>query len=180
MLVTAPFPYNPYDALPSVPLFTVTSTDIPEDYGTLPPHCCSKLFGVEHGEDQSPQLVWKDYPSETKSFVITCYDPDAPTISGFWHWAMYDIPVSTTSIATGIPNSLCPGKQLHNDAGTIGYVGAAPPPNHGIHRYIFCVTALSVETLPIDTNVSNAVLQFNLFGAGIVVGRAFLTATFGR
>jgi len=139
----------------------------------------SKAFGVEGGEDLSPQLSWSGFPNDTKSFVVTCYDPDAPTVSGFWHWIMYDIPATVTSLSAGADP---PGnaKLLKNDAGFVGFCGAAPPPGHGTHRYIFCVTALPVEKLPIDdTTTSPAVCHFNMFGAG-VLGRAFLTAKFGR
>lgn len=175
----APFPYNTYDSLPSAPLFTLTSTDI-QDGGTMPPPQLSKAFGVEGGQDTSPQLSWTGFPKDTtKSFVVTCYDPDAPTVSGFWHWIMYDVPASVTSLETGC-TTLPPGaKLLKNDAGFTGFCGAAPPPGHGPHRYIFCVTALPIETLPIEESTSPAVCHFNMFGAG-VVGRAFLTATYGR
>jgi phosphatidylethanolamine-binding protein (PEBP) family uncharacterized protein len=91
---------------------------------------------------------------------------------------MYDIPVSVTSLPTGAEPP-AGAKLLKNDAGFAGYLGAAPPPGHGNHRYIFCVTALPVEKLPIDESTTPAVSHFNMFGAG-VLGRAFLTATFGR
>jgi phosphatidylethanolamine-binding protein (PEBP) family uncharacterized protein len=91
---------------------------------------------------------------------------------------MYDIPASVTSLPTGAEPP-AGAKLLKNDAGMAGYLGAAPPPGHGSHRYIFCVTALPVETLPIDEHTTPAVCHFNMFGAG-VLGRAFLTATFGR
>jgi Raf kinase inhibitor-like YbhB/YbcL family protein len=173
----APFSYNTYDSLAEAPAFELTSEDISEG-GVMPPPQLSKAFGVEGGEDKSPQLSWKDFPSDTKSFVVTCYDPDAPTVSGFWHWIMYDIPPSVTSLATGAEPP-AGAKLLKNDAGFAGFLGAAPPPGHGVHRYIFCVTALPVENLPIDEATSPSVCHFNMFGAGIS-GRAFLTATFGR
>jgi Raf kinase inhibitor-like YbhB/YbcL family protein len=181
--MTAPFNYNTYDSLPEVPLFDVTSTDI-EDGGTMPPPQLSKAFGVDGGEDISPSLSWSGFPEGTKSFVVTCYDPDAPTVSGFWHWTVYNIPASITSLVTGAGNPdglfLPEGaKMLKNDAGFAGFCGAAPPPGHGKHRYIFCVSALPVETLPIDAETTPAVCQFNMFAAG-VLGRAFLTAHFGR
>ena len=68
---------------------------------------------------------------------------------------------------------------LKNDAGFAGFCGAAPPPGHGKHRYIFCVTALPVESLPITEETSPAVCHFNMFGAG-PLARGFLTNTFGR
>lgn len=173
-------PPNPYDFLPSAPTFQVTSKDI-QDGGTMPPPQLSKAFGVDGGEDLSPSLEWSGFPTDgsVKSFVVTCFDPDAPTVSGFWHWVVYDIPASVTSLPTGA-NPLPPGaKSLKNSAGFVGFCGAAPPPGHGNHRYIFCVSALPVETLPIDENATPTVCNFNMFGAG-VLARAFLTATYGR
>lgn len=183
--MSAPFGYNPYDYLPDAPTFEVTSGDI-TDGGTMPPSQLSNAFGVEGGQDISPSLSWTGFdPAKTKSFVVTCYDPDAPTVSGFWHWIVYDIPATVTTLMTDAGNAdqtkLPAGaKMLTNDAGFAGFCGAAPPPGHGPHRYMFCVSAMPVETLPIDAKTTSpAVCQFNMFGAG-VVGRAFLTATFGR
>ena len=179
----APFSYNTYDSLPAAATFELTSGDITEG-GTMPPPQLSKAFGVEGGEDISPSLSWKGFPEDTKSFVVTCYDPDAPTVSGFWHWIVYDIPATVTSLPTDAGNtdkSKLPegAKVLNNDAGFAGFCGAAPPPGHGKHRYYFCVSALPVEKLPIDEKTSPAVCHFNMFGAG-VLGRAFLMATYGR
>lgn len=175
--------FNPYDALPPAPLFELTSTDL-TDGGTMPSPQLSKAFGVEGGEDKSPQLSWKGFPAGTSSFCISCYDPDAPTVSGFWHWVVYDIPATVTSLDAGAgdaggANLPAGAKMLMNDAGFAGFCGAAPPPGHGDHRYIFCVSALPVESLPIDPSTTPSVCHFNMFGAG-VLGRAFLTATYGR
>lgn len=184
MSSTAPFPYNTYDSLPPAATFSVTSSDI-VDGGTMPDPQLSKAFGVPGGQDVSPQLAWSGFPTATKSFVVSCYDPDAPTVSGFWHWIMYDIPSTVHEIPTDAGNpdrSKIPkgAKVLRNDAGFAGYCGAAPPSGHGPHRYIFCITALPVEILPIEeSNTSPAVCHFHMFGSG-VLGRAFLTATYGR
>eukprot|EP00934_Nitzschia_sp_Nitz4_P005177 Nitzschia sp. Nitz4//scaffold133_size116822//12381//14834//NITZ4_003792-RA/size116822-processed-gene-0.49-mRNA-1//-1//CDS//3329535351//5167//frame0 len=174
---------NPYDFLPEAPTFQVTSSDVKEG-GVMAAPQLSKAFGVDGGEDVSPQLSWSGFPENTKSFVVTCYDPDAPTASGFWHWTVYDIPASCTSLDTGAgtdgAGKLPEGaKMLKNDAGFPGYVGCAPPPGHGDHRYIFCVSALPEPALPITPDVSPAVCGFNMFGMG-VLARGFLTANFGR
>lgn len=96
----APFHYNPYDALPEVPAFTLSSTDL-ADGGEVPAPHRSKVFGVPGGEDVSPQLSWSGFPAGTRSFALTCLDPDAPTGSGFWHWVVIDIPASVTSLHAG-------------------------------------------------------------------------------
>lgn len=161
-----PTPYNPYDALPSVPAFTLTSQDI-RNGEQLPMPQVSGIFGAG-GQDVSPQLAWAGFPSETKSFAVTVFDPDAPTASGFWHWAVVDIPGNVTELAAdagaeGGANLPRGAFHLRNDAGAARYVGAAPPKGHGKHRYFFVVHALDVETLGIDGNATPAFLGFNLF-----------------
>lgn len=176
-MTEAPFSYNTYDSLPEVPEFKLVSSDIENGETLKPPHL-SKAFGVPGGEDLAPALEWSGFPETTKSFVVTCYDPDAPTVSGFWHWVAYDLPASCTSLPSGgaLPEG---AKSLKNDAGLTGFLGAAPPPGHGEHRYIFCVTALPVEKLGIDESTSPAVCHFYMYGAK-PLARAFLTAKFGR
>ncbi|MEX3632603.1 YbhB/YbcL family Raf kinase inhibitor-like protein [Rothia sp. LK2492] len=165
---------EPYADLPDLPTFTLTSTDI-QDGAPLPKAQVSGIMGCG-GEDVSPQLSWEGFPENTKSFVVTCFDPDAPTPSGFWHWTVSHLPADITELATGAAENLPGGALGHlNDGGTRGFVGAAPPAGHGPHRYIFCVTAVDVEKLDIDENATPAVVNFNLFFHGIA--RAFLTAT---
>src|SRR6478752_2276729 len=78
-----PAPPNPYDFLPQVPTFTVTSTDLTDGERMPMPHV-SGVMGAG-GEDRSPQLSWSGFPEQTRGFAVTVYDPDAPTASGFWH-----------------------------------------------------------------------------------------------
>jgi hypothetical protein len=95
---------DPFWRLPVVPSFTLTSTDI-TDGEALPPAQMSGIFGVPGGKDISPQLSWSGAPAETKSYTVTMYDPDAPSGSGFWHWALADIPASVTGLPTGAGDS---------------------------------------------------------------------------
>jgi len=131
-------------------------------------HVLSKDFGFGcAGGNQSPHLAWSDAPSGTKSFAVTCYDPDAPTGSGFWHWVVVNIPATVTELAldAGNPQTNTLPKsamQTRTDYGTPGYGGACPPPNDHPHRYIFTVFAVSQETLPVTPDTSAAVVGFNL------------------
>ncbi|GAB3929768.1 hypothetical protein GCM10011575_27850 [Microlunatus endophyticus] len=156
---------TPYDAIAKVPSFTLTSTDI-ADGAELPNAQVSGIFGAG-GQDVSPQLSWSGFPEETKSFVVTVYDPDAPTGSGFWHWAVVDIPASATSLPSGAGDESRTGLpdgayQLANDGGLKRYLGAAPPSGHGKHRYFVAVHAVDVESLGVPEDASNAFLGFNL------------------
>jgi Raf kinase inhibitor-like YbhB/YbcL family protein len=170
---------NPYDDLPEVASFELTSDDV-RDGATLELDQVSGVFGAG-GTDTSPQLSWNGFPDGTRSFAVTLYDPDAPTASGFWHWAVFDIPADVTELPRGAGDeggSLLPtgAIQLRNDSGMRRFIGAAPPPGHGRHRYHFVVHALDVESLGLDDQASPALLGFNLFGH--TLGRAMIVSQY--
>lgn len=165
--------------LPPLPSFHLTSTDL-EDGGEVPVAQRSGLFGAG-GQDRSPQLSWHGAPTTTRSFAITCFDRDAPTGSGFWHWAVFDVPADVTDLPSGAGDldgaGLPAGAvQLPNDAGLARYIGAAPLAGHGPHRYAFSVTALDTEHLQVDEDATPAFMGFNVFQRALA--RATLTATY--
>lgn len=158
---------TPYDQIAAVPAFNVTSTDV-KDGEVFPSAQVSGIFGAG-GFDTSPQLSWTGFPEETKSFAVTVYDPTAPTGSGFWHWAVANIPANVTELATGAgdgeESSLPEGAlQLANDASLKRYLGAAPPAGSGKHNYFIAVHAVDVEKLDLPENATPAFLAFNLSG----------------
>ncbi|KRF04388.1 PEBP family protein [Nocardioides sp. Soil777] len=171
MSLERPIAPHPYDLLPAVPSFTVTSTDVTDGQPLKDDQV------AEHG-NTSPQLSWEGAPEGTKSYVVTCFDPDAPTPSGFWHWSLVDIPADVTSLDTGASSGDLPGKAFHvrNDGGEAGFMGAAPPQGDQPHRYFFVVHAVKEETLGVDADASNAVVSFNL--AFKTLGRAIIHGTY--
>jgi Raf kinase inhibitor-like YbhB/YbcL family protein len=168
---------NPFARLPHVPSFTVTSTTL-VDGAPWPAEQMSA--GVPGGKDISPQLSWSGALEGTKSYAVTVYDPDAPTGSGFWHWAVADIPATVTELPEGAGDDTGSGLpdgayQLPNDARVARYLGAAPPAGHGPHRYFVVVHALDTETIGVPAGATPAYLGFTI--AGHLLGRAVLTAT---
>jgi Raf kinase inhibitor-like YbhB/YbcL family protein len=166
----------PYECLPEVPPLTVTSEDI-EAGKLLPDRCVADIMGCT-GANRSPHLRWSGAPAETQSYAVTCFDPDAPTGSGFWHWVLFDIPAGVTELPHGAGSgdmAGLPAGAIHarNDTGELGYVGAAPPPGHGEHRYVFAVHALGVPTLGLDASATPAfvgfTLTFNTLARGVIV-----------
>jgi hypothetical protein len=157
---------DPYQYLPAVPGFRVTSTTVTNGK-PLPAAQLSKLFGVPNGGDVSPELSWSGFPKGTKSFVVSMYDPQAPTGSGFWHWVVANIPASTTRLAENagaVHTTQLPAGafQLGGDAGAHQYVGAAPPKGSGVHYYYVTVTALDVPTTGLTATASGAYLGFTI------------------
>ncbi len=162
---------DPYPLLPAVAAFTVTSDDV-ADGQPLKPDQVAALGNT------SPQLAWTDVPEGTQSLVVTCFDPDAPTPSGFWHWVLVDLPGDLRSLPAGAAAQPLPGSAFHvrNDGGEAAFMGAAPPAGDQVHRYYFVVHAVSSPTLGVTADATPAAVSFHL--AFHTLGRAILHGTY--
>lgn len=173
MSLDRPVTPDPYPLLPAVASFTVTSADVTDGQPL-------KDDQVAALGNTSPQLSWSDVPEGTKSFVVTCFDPDAPTPNGFWHWVLVDLPADVTSLdaGAGAEGASLPGAAFmcRNDGGPKAFMGAAPPEGDQVHRYYFVVHAVKEETLGVDSDASAAVVSFNL--AFKTLGRAIVHGTY--
>jgi Raf kinase inhibitor-like YbhB/YbcL family protein len=152
----------------------VTSQSFPVG-GTLP---TSTAFTAAGGQNRSPQLAWKDFPREAKSFALICFDPDAPTGSGFYHWVAANIPASVTSLQENAWDGGMPAGSVQGitDYGFSHYGGPYPPKGDTPHRYRFTLYALDVAEIPgVGPTTSGALLVFlmrgHLLAQGTLEGR---------
>jgi len=148
--------------------FTVRSNSLKDGDYLAQEHILSADYGFGcEGGNKSPHLAWSGAPAGTKSFAVTCFDPDAPTGSGFWHWLVINIPPDVTEVPLDAGNrsaSKLPKGALatRTDFGAPGYGGPCPPAGDHPHRYLFTVFAVGSETLQVTADTSAAVIGFQL------------------
>jgi Raf kinase inhibitor-like YbhB/YbcL family protein len=182
------------DASAQKPKFSLSSPDLAN--GRFDEKFILNGFGCAGG-NVSPALVWRHVPEGTKSLALQVFDPDAPTGSGFWHWAVYNMPPATTGLPQGAGNSAAAlpapafgGITDFQDTGATGangnYGGPCPPTGDKPHRYIFTLYALGVDDVQaagqLPRTGTAAVYSFVLNkGVGKqLLGKASFTARYGR
>lgn len=140
--------------------FTVTSNAFAS--GAVQPAQFSDIMGCT-GENLSPDIRWSNAPAGTKSFVVTVYDKDAPTGSGWWHWVVIDLPTDANSLAAGAGNGKAKlpdgARMTPTDMGAPGFLGACPPEGPE-HDYTITVKALGIDKLPVPDNATPAMIGF--------------------
>ena len=176
------------------PVFTLSSPDLAS--GKFDTKFILNGFGCTGG-NISPALQWSNVPTGTQSLALQVYDPDAPSGSGFWHWAVYNMPPTTTGMAQGagnnpatLPAGAFGGNTDFLDTGATGgngnYGGPCPPAGDAPHRYIFTLFAVGVPDLQVAGGVpktGTAGLYGFVLNKGIgtaLIGKATFTATYGR
>ena len=161
--------------------FKLTSKEI-APHATIGAAQVFNSFGCS-GQNISPSLAWTGAPAGTKSFALTVYDPDAPTGSGWWHWVVYNIPATATSIVAGAGDakkSLLPAGSVQGatDFGTPGYGGPCPPAGAKAHHYIFTLYSLKVDKMDIPAGATAALVGFNIHANKLRA--ATFTGLYGR
>lgn len=140
--------------------FKVTTSDAKD--GRFGQAQFAGVFGCTGG-NVSPHISWSGAPEGTKSFLVSMYDKDAPTGSGWWHWVVANIPANVTELPQGAGNdaSKLPAGALQTptDNGQAGYGGPCPPVGQ-THDYVITVKALKVDKLPVPPNATGAMTGF--------------------
>ena len=156
--------------------FYLSSSDI---QGQIANDQVFNSFGCT-GKNISPQLSWKNAPAGTKSFAVTAYDPDAPTGSGWWHWVVFNVPVSVDGFKTGASTQAMPAGVIESTTsyGSKGFGGACPPEGDKPHRYIFTVYALNTKKIEQDADARPELIGF--FINSHAIAKASIMAYFGR
>lgn len=174
--------------------FMLSSPDL--GMGTFDNKFVLNGFGCAGG-NVSPALEWRNLPKGTKSLSLLVHDPDAPTGSGFWHWAVYNIPPTATGLPQGAGNSAAAlpapafgGATDFLDTGATGgngnYGGPCPPTGDKPHRYIFTLYALAVDDVEKAGGIprtGTAALHSFVLNKGLganLLEKASFTATYGR
>ncbi len=176
MDLSRPVPPEPYGQLPPVPTIELLSDDLTD--GAPMPH-----EFTDDGGSISPELHWSSVPEGTASLAISCFDPDAPTPAGFWHWTVWDLPPDLNGLPQGAGSPSgdrlpAGARQARHDGGGTGYTGAAPPAGDRLHRYVFAVHALDVPSLGLHEEATPTAVAFTaLFHT---VARGTLIPTFQR
>ncbi|MFN4201563.1 MAG: YbhB/YbcL family Raf kinase inhibitor-like protein [Tabrizicola sp.] len=165
-------------AAPAQAELVLTSPDFVEG-ATLPEAQVLNGFGCS-GANLSPALSWSGAPEGTKSYVLTLFDPDAPTGSGWWHWTVANIPADSTALAAGASSGGLPAGAVEGrtDFGAPGYGGACPPEGAGVHHYVFTLYAMPEAALPVDAGTSGAMVGY--LANAMALEQARLTVTYGR
>jgi Raf kinase inhibitor-like YbhB/YbcL family protein len=160
--------------------FTLTSTNVSAG-GTIANQQVFNGFGCSGG-NISPALSWSNPPAGTKSFALLMHDPDAPTGSGWWHWVVYNLPATLSSLPAGAgdpqKNLLPAGAvQGRSDFGTPGYGGPCPPPGSP-HHYYLRLYALKVPKLDVPADATAAFIGFTVRAHSLAM--AELMGLYGR
>ena len=155
--------------------FTLSSTSF---HGQVPTAQVYDGFGAG-GNNLSPDLSWEDAPAGTKSFLITCFDADAPG-PGWWHWCAFNIPAGTQVLSEGQSSKGMPAGtvQTLNSYGERGYGGACPPPGDVAHEYVITLYALKTDKLDLEESASPAMVMF--MAAEHVIGKTAVVAHYAR
>jgi Raf kinase inhibitor-like YbhB/YbcL family protein len=177
-------PLKPAIIPDGIPTLTVTSTTF-QSGGTFPIPNVSKGCGTgpsaSSANDVSPQISWTAGPPGTASYVVTMFDTDAPTSVGFWHWIVFNIPPSVTSLALDATKNMPAGAiQGYGDAGVSAYHGPCPPVGDPPHHYWITVSAMDKMFTGFGPGATGARIAFLQSKVAKILARGQLLGRYGR
>ena len=123
--------------------------------------------------DLSPALSWDGVPEGTVELVLLVDDPDAPIEGSFVHWVVSGLDPARAGLAEG--ETPAEATLAANGFGKLGYLGPAPPPGHGPHRYVFRLLAVD---RPVTLPAGSSYQQVEAATAGHVLAEARLIGSY--
>lgn len=139
------------------------------DGGTIPVRFAQT--GIIGGENVSIPLAWDEVPDKTKSFALVMIDRDA---SDRVHWAVINIPPSTTSFvenATNVGMTSIGAIELLNTSGNARYDGPKPPSGGGVHHYEITIYALKTAAVTVAGQPTAADFEKAVKAQALAMGR---------
>ena len=131
---------------------TVQSDDVEDGaYLNVKHGADSSFSGDSRGKNISPHLKWTSVPG-VQSYALEMIDLDYQNSQ---HWAVINIPASTTSLPQSVTSDYQGMQSLTNAYGVSGYTGPFPP---NTHRYQFTVYAVNkADVLTMSEAKENAI-----------------------
>lgn len=160
-------------------LFTLTSSAFAQGAAIHATYTCD-------GANDSPPVAWTSAPAGTRSFAIVMRDITLATTANY-HWVIYDIPGTTTSVSAGVervpsptsPPEVVGAKQTEWSFGNAtSYLGPCPP-SGAPHTYEFTVYAFSTATIGVNPGETDPAAAHAVINAGRTAS-ATVSGTFQR
>jgi len=159
----------------NTPAFALSSENFNDGNAIPLRHACTALGGT----DASPQFSWTNSPADTAKYALIMDDETFPCGIGSLacvHWALFNIPASTTSLVADVDTSAIEGSVEGNTyIPTTDYEGPCPPSAHTYKTTVYALDS-SMEVLPANSTFTRSTFESDYSGS--ILDQAELMGTF--